>query len=103
MEKAKNVAVVQGSFERIDVGALSSLAQLLPKDEKGNARQGLLIEKHSRRNIVYTDEGLVGLVGVEDLVVIRRGDVVLVCPVDRAAEVKDLVSALEAGGLERFR
>ncbi len=64
--------------------------------------KGLLIEKDSRDNIVYSDEGLVGLIGVENMIVVRHGDVVLVCPKERAREVKDLVAALAEKGLERF-
>jgi mannose-1-phosphate guanylyltransferase len=103
MEKAAGVAVVRGDFERIDVGNLSTLAFLLESDPQGNAIEGLLVEKDSRDNIIYSDEGLVGLIGVEDMIVLRRGDVVLVCPKERAREVKDLVAVLVDKGLDRFR
>jgi mannose-1-phosphate guanylyltransferase len=103
MEKAARVAVVRGKFERIDVGNLSTLSALLESDPQGNATAGLLVEKDSRDNIIYSDEGLVGLIGVEDMIVLRRGDVVLVCPKERAREVKDLVAALADKGLDKYR
>jgi hypothetical protein len=46
---------------------------------------------------------LVGLIGVENMIVIRKGDVVLVCPKERAREVKDLVAALNERDLTRFQ
>jgi mannose-1-phosphate guanylyltransferase len=103
MEKAAGVAVVRGDFERIDVGNLSTLASLLEHDAQGNAVEGLLVDKDSHDNIIYSDEGLVGLIGVEDMIVVRCGDVVLVCPKERAREVKDLVAALAERGLDKFR
>ncbi len=102
MEKAAGVAVVRGEFERVDVGNLSTLSSLLESDSQGNAVIGLLIERDSQDNIVYSDEGLVGLIGLKNMIVVRYGDVVLVCPKERAWEVKDLVAALGAKGLERF-
>jgi mannose-1-phosphate guanylyltransferase len=103
MEKAASVAVVRGEFERIDVGSLSTLSALLESDPQGNAIEGLLVEKDSQDNIIYSDEGLVGLIGVENMIVVRYGDVVLVCPKERAREVKDLVAALAQKGLDRFQ
>jgi mannose-1-phosphate guanylyltransferase len=103
MEKAAGVAVVRGDFTRLDVGNLSTLVSLLESDPQGNAIQGLLVEKDSRDNIIYTDDGLVGLIGVENMIVIRKGDVVLVCPKERAREVKDLVAALNERDLTRFQ
>jgi mannose-1-phosphate guanylyltransferase len=102
MEKAAGVALVRGDFKRIDVGNLATLSSLLESDSQGNAIEGLLIERDSRDNIVYSDEGLVGLIGLENMIVVRKGDIVLVCPKERAREVKDLVAALGEKGLERF-
>jgi mannose-1-phosphate guanylyltransferase len=103
MEKSSRVAVVKGNFLRIDVGALPTLAQVWPADSQGNAIAGDVITKDSLDNVIYTDEGLVGLIGMKDTIIIRRGDVVLVCSKERAHEVKDLVAALAEKGLERYR
>ena len=103
MEKAAGVAVVRGDFERIDVGNLSTLGDLLEGNAQGNAVAGLLVEKDSRDNVIYSDEGLVGLIGVQDMIVVRKGDVVLVCPKERAREVKDLVAMLAEKDLDKFR
>lgn len=103
MEKARNVAVVRGDFQRIDVGNLASLSQVWQADPQANAHQGLIAARDSRDNIVSTDDGLVGLIGVEGMIVVRQGDVVLVCPKERAGEVKDLLAALDREGLGRFR
>jgi hypothetical protein len=38
---------------------------------------------------------VIALVGVKDLVVVRAGDATLVCPRDRAQDVKQIVDALK--------
>lgn len=103
MERAHNAAVVRGDFQRIDVGSLASLSQVWQSDPQGNALQGLVAARDSRGNIVSTDDGMVGLIGVEGMVVVRQGDVVLVCPKERLSEVKDLLAALDREGMGRFR
>jgi mannose-1-phosphate guanylyltransferase len=103
MEKAGNVAAVRGNFERIDVGSLANLAQLWPPDGDQNAANGILLSRDSHNNVVYADVGLVGLIGIEDLIVIRHGEVVLVCPKERAAEVKALFNMLGEKGLSAYQ
>jgi mannose-1-phosphate guanylyltransferase len=102
LEKESRVAVVRGSFRRIDVGTLASLDELLPVDEYGNASRGEVLLRNSQGNIIYSDEGLVGLIGMQDTIVIRKGEILLVCPKDRAAEVKELVKRLDEEGLRQY-
>lgn len=102
MEKAANSLTVQAGFKRIDVGTLTSLAEILPKDEDGNACLGSVMIQDSQHNIAYVDEGLAVLVGVKDLIVVRAGNVVLVCPKDRAHEIKKIVAVLPKEGKEKF-
>jgi mannose-1-phosphate guanylyltransferase len=45
---------------------------------------------------------LVSLLGLTDVVVVDTPDAVLVCPRDRAQDVKQLVDDLKARGLTRY-
>ena len=103
MEKSSHVAAVRGSFQRIDVGSLPTLSKIWRRDSHGNAILGTLADVDSQNNIIYSDAGLVGLIGVQDMVVIRQGEVILVCPKERAQEVKELVAALGEQGLDRYQ
>lgn len=102
MEKAAHVLGVRADFERIDVGSLKSLPELWQPDANGNLSLGDVLAQDSRDNIVYTEAGLVTLVGVNDLIVIRTGGIILVCPKDKAQEIKSLVEDLAARGLEEY-
>jgi len=102
MEKAPNVLTVRSKFERIDVGSLDSLAEIWENDQQGNTAFGIYLSLESKGNIVYNEEGLVTLLGVDDLVVVRTSSVILVCPRDRIQEIKDLVRNLGGNGLEEY-
>lgn len=98
MERATNVSVVPVDFAWNDVGAWPSLADVVPADSTGNHVSGgtRVVARDATGCVVYGDEGsLVALVGVEDLVVVQSGKTVLVCPRDRAQEVKAIVTQLE--------
>jgi mannose-1-phosphate guanylyltransferase len=103
MEKAERVVVVEATVRWDDVGSFPAITAVGTGDGDGNF--GLLtggasqITLHSRDNIVYAEgKRTVTLFGVHDLVVVAVGDAVLVCPKDRADELKHLVEHVRATG-----
>jgi mannose-1-phosphate guanylyltransferase len=99
LEKAKRVVVLEVDYEWSDVGGWSALSELFEGDEDENvALEATLVALDSKGCLVHGDGRLVALIGVEDLVVVQTRDATLVCPRDRAEEVKQLVARLEADG-----
>jgi len=97
MEKARDVRVVPFGISWSDVGAWPALPDVLEADPQGNVTGGgaKLVAEDSQRNVVHAPKGeLVALVGVSDLVVVRAGKAILVCPKDRAQDVKKIVDRL---------
>jgi len=97
MERAENRAVIPVDYAWNDVGSWTSLPEVLPTDPAGNCGTGggQLETRDARRNIVYTEPGnLTALIGVENLIVVRSGDALLVCPRSRAEEIRGLVEGL---------
>jgi mannose-1-phosphate guanylyltransferase len=99
MEKASGLRVVPGDFGWNDVGSWSALADIREKDGAGNVALGDVILREVTGSVVVSEPGapLVGVVGVEDLVVVASRDAVLVVRKDRAQEVRAVVEALAAG------
>lgn len=104
MEKAEKVYVVSANFVWDDVGAWDALERALPTDDSGNVIQGEVVAVDAAGSILYNEcpGQMVCVVGVTDLVVVSTGDAVLVCPKDRAQEVKKIVEELKARGSERL-
>lgn len=103
MEKAPAVAVVRAAVRWNDVGSFPALAEIATPDADGNvavASGGASsLALASRGNIVYaTGDRTVALFGVHDLVVVAVDDAVLVCPRERAADLKQLVEHVRAAG-----
>jgi len=94
MEKAAAVYGVEGDFGWDDIGDWLALERLLPRDE-GEVR--VVLGRHAGHdangNIVYTegDDDVLVAFGVEGLVIVKRGDTVLVFPKERVAEIKTLL------------
>ena len=67
------------------------------KDSDGNASNAeALVSVGAMNNYIDVDEGtVVGIVGVEGLAVVQSGDRLLVCPIDQAQEVKQIVDELK--------
>lgn len=98
MEKASGLVLLPIGYLWSDVGSWPALDDVLPADPQDNRVGGgaTLIAQDARNNIVYAPDGhTVSLVGVEGLVVVQAGDATLICPKDRAQEVRDLVERLK--------
>jgi mannose-1-phosphate guanylyltransferase len=99
MEGARNVAVIPAAGLRwSDVGTWDSLFDVLPSDEYGNIVMGgrhLAID--TRESLVYVNQEhrLIVTIGVEDLVLVDTGDVLLVCRKDQAQKVRNVVDELK--------
>jgi mannose-1-phosphate guanylyltransferase len=104
MEKAEGVVVIPSSFGWSDVGSWSALPEILEPDGDGNVliNTDKVLCLDSRGSLVRAGERLIALVGVRDLVVVDSGDALLICPKDRAQDVKKVTEALEERGLTKL-
>lgn len=95
MEKSTNVVVVPATFDWDDVGAWPAIAKHFKADAAGNVLRGLaMVEGGANNLVVSTDGHLTGVVGASDLVVVHTPEATLVCPKDRAQEIKALLKRL---------
>lgn len=100
------VGTVPGDFGWNDVGDFHTLGEVLPADEAGNVVVGagtgdkpeVLLRDSSGLVVVPGSGRLVATLGVQDMVVVDTEDAVLVCPRDRAQDVKKLVDDLKRRG-----
>ncbi len=98
-----HVVAVKLAIEWYDVGGYAALAEHLAQQD-GNAVEGRVVALDSAGNVIVNRGGenaLVAVVGLTDTVVVTAGGVTLVCPKDRAEDVKKLVAAvMQAAGTE---
>jgi mannose-1-phosphate guanylyltransferase len=99
MEGAGDVAVIPADIGWSDIGSWATLLEILPGDEDGNVVMDAdLLSVDTTRTLVYGNHRLVAAIGLSDLVIVDTDDALLICPRDRAQDVKKIVDKLRASG-----
>jgi mannose-1-phosphate guanylyltransferase len=104
------VATVPGDFGWTDIGDFRNLGELGIGDAAGNvvvtagAAGPAAVQLVDSRGVVAVPGGgrLVSMLGLTDVVVVDTPDALLVCPRDRAQDVKQLVDDLRSRGLTSY-
>jgi len=81
-----------------DLGAWEAVWQVSAKDAAGNASHGDVLLRDSRNSLVHAASRLVGVVGLDNVVVVETPDAVLVADRSRSQEVKQIVAELDRAG-----
>lgn len=103
MEKARDVAVVPAEFGWNDIGSWATLLEILDNDEQGNViRRAEHLGVDTSNTLVFGHDRLVATIGLHDMIVIDTGDAILVCPKDRAQDVKLVVDTLKKNGKNQY-
>jgi mannose-1-phosphate guanylyltransferase len=102
MEHAKNIYLVEGNFVWNDLGSWESVYLTSKKDENGNAGFGQSIIIDSKNSYIYSETGLIALVGLDDVIVVQDGNTTLVCKRDKAEEIKKVVDQLKAENKNQY-
>lgn len=94
--------VVRGNFEWHDLGSWDAVASAWPKDARGNAP---VVQRFHAVDaggcVVYAPGQVVAAIGVHDLIIVSVGGSILVCPRDRAQDVRLAYEALASQGIPR--
>ncbi len=105
MEKAKNVYGISLDCTWHDLGSFRALRDILAADAAGNIVVSTLCElMDSKHNILVTESQnhLIALIGVENMIVAHSPDATLVCPVDYADKLKTLLEQIQHHKREKF-
>lgn len=98
MERTDAAAVVPLTTGWSDVGSWASLWQREAEDPLATVTRGAVAARDVGRSYLRSEGPLLGVVGVDDLIVIAAEDAVLVAGRERAQEVRELVQQMKAAG-----
>ncbi len=106
MENAERVAVLPASgLGWSDVGSWDSLFEVLLPDADGNVAvnaQHMEIDSHKTLAYSVDDQRLIVTIGMDNVVVVDSGDVLLVCKADQSQKVRDVVERLKKEQQEKY-
>lgn len=104
MQTEKNlIAVVPCELGWSDIGSWNALSQLVTPDENQNRILGDVYLKDSFNNYVQSQGRIVGVVGVEDLIVVDTPDALLVAHQDHAQSVKNIYATLKEKAHDAYK
>jgi len=97
MEHSRRIALIPADFYWTDLGSWDALAEIFPKDKKGNIVNSDTLNIDSHGVCVFAKGNrLVSTIGVNNMVIADTPDALLVCDRGRAQDVKQLVERLKA-------
>jgi mannose-1-phosphate guanylyltransferase len=95
-ERSDRVAVMPATFHWDDVGAWNAVGRTREQDANGNVVVGKVALKDTHNTIAWAEDGAIVTFGVDDLVVVRAGNVTFVAHRDRTPDLKELLDQIPA-------
>lgn len=101
MEKTRLGFVIPVEMGWSDVGSWNALWKVSAKDENDNVVRGEVSTLDTRNSFIRAEgPARIAAIGLSDTVVIATRDAILVAPMAKSDEIKQLVADLESQGLE---
>jgi mannose-1-phosphate guanylyltransferase/mannose-6-phosphate isomerase len=94
-ERVRKIAVVPVDMGWSDLGNWESIYQYQDKDKDNNCMRGEIVSVDSQDNLLWSDSGVISVLGVHHLAVIQSADVTMVCDRSKVEDVKTLVSKMQ--------
>lgn len=98
MEHTALAAVVPVEMGWSDIGSWSALWETGDQDGSGNVSSGDVMSVDTTNCYIRAETGLVATLGIEDLIIVETGDVLLVANRNRVQDVKQIVERIAAEG-----
>ncbi len=95
LEKANNVFVVKSNFAWSDLGNWDELFKLKMKDARNNFIEGSVVPVNINNCFVSSKDKIIGIVGVENLIVIEEDNAIIICRKDKSDDVKEIVDFMK--------
>ncbi|MBU4419362.1 MAG: mannose-1-phosphate guanylyltransferase/mannose-6-phosphate isomerase [Candidatus Omnitrophica bacterium] len=96
MERSQRIALIPADFYWTDLGSWDALAEIFPKDKRGNISNSDTLNVDSHGVCVFArGNRLVSTIGVNNMIIADTPDALLVCARSRTQDVKQLVEKLK--------
>ena len=103
MERSDRVAVVSCNLGWSDIGSWQALRELSPRDSEGNQIVGEAVLHDVHNCYIDSPRRLVGMVGLDNLIVVDTPDALLIANAERSQEVKFIAQELKRRGHDAYR
>lgn len=105
MERAPQVHAIRLACDWVDLGSFDALVQITGCDDNRNvvaASSSSLLDCQNNIIVSEDDGHLIAAIGMDKMIVAHSQDATLVCPLDQAQRLKELLERMEQEGQEGF-
>ncbi|MEM3503861.1 MAG: mannose-1-phosphate guanylyltransferase/mannose-6-phosphate isomerase [Nitrososphaeria archaeon] len=95
MEKSKKVVVIPMDILWSDIGSWDSFYEIKEHDENGNVLIGDVEAVDVRNSLLYANDRLVAVIGLENLIVVETDDAILITKLGNGQSVKYITEKLK--------
>lgn len=95
MEHTKNAAVIPVNLQWSDLGSWDTLWDIADKDPAGNVTTGDIITKQVSNSYIYTENQLISVLGLNNIIVIATQDAILISAKEHIHQITELVQELK--------
>ncbi|MFH1618530.1 MAG: mannose-1-phosphate guanylyltransferase [bacterium] len=95
MEKSPLVYMIPCDIGWSDVGSWFYLHRISEKDRKNNVILGDVMARDCENSLVYSSKRMIAAIGLRNMAVVETPDAIMVCPLERTQEVKEIVDYLK--------
>ena len=96
LEHAESIFVIPASIGWSDLGSWASLHEIMEQDDEGNVVVGDHVGLDTHNCLIHSRERLITTIGLDNMIVVDAGDVVLVLPRGRSQDIKQLLEELKS-------
>lgn len=103
MERSGDVLVFPADMGWNDVGSWDALGAIFPPNAQGNiirARDSVSLD--TGNCIIYSEKQLVTTIGLNNMIVVSTDDALMVCPKEKAQDVRRIVDELNSRGMTQY-
>lgn len=102
MEHADRVFVIPAAIGWNDLGSWAALHEIMDSDEDGNVIVGRHVGVDTHNCLIHSRDKLVATVGLDNIIIVDGGEVLLVIPKGRSQDVKHLLEELKKQGRTEY-
>ncbi len=95
MEKIAESAVIKANLKWSDVGDWKAIYDLLNHDAKGNHFKGNIVSYNVKNSLVWGTDKIIGVVGLENLILVDTPNGLLVCNREYSQEIKKITPIIK--------
>lgn len=99
---SRRIYMISGDFGWSDVGSWDELYRLSVREGESNVEIGETVILDAKHNYIYSPGKLTAVIGMDNILVVNTSAVTLICPLERAQDVKEIVEKLKKEKKTRF-